>query len=103
AVCPHTSGSSDAYHCTGEPTYLDVWRTAAFIAKLHESPQLRVIGVDGRVGPKVESAIDQLCSSGWLTGTACNGGLQLAYETTDNGAGWYHFHHHHLHISLLTR
>ena len=46
-VCPHTSGGSDAYHCTAAPDDLDVWRTAVFIAKLHDSPQLRVIGVEG--------------------------------------------------------
>ena len=102
-VCEHVESNQDQYHCTSEPYLLDVWRTAAFIAELHESPQLRVIGVDGRVGPLIESAVDQLCASGWLVGNACTGGLQLAYETTDEGRGWYHFHHHHLHISLLDR
>lgn len=99
-ICDHTNGSSDAYHCVAEPDSLDVWRTALFIAKLHDSPQLRVIGVDGRVGPLIESAIDQLCAGGFVTGAACGSGLALAYETTDQGRGWFAFHHHHLHVSI---
>ena len=101
-VCPHTSGGSDVYHCTGAPTDLDVWRSALFIAALHDSPQMRVLGVDGRIGPLVEDAIDELCASGWFAGGACSD-LQLAYETSDTGSGWYRFHHHHLHVSLLSR
>lgn len=102
-ICDHVSGGSDQYHCVSEPDELDVWRTALFIGKMHDSVQLRVIGVDGRAGPLIESAVDQLCDAGYLTGSACSGGLALAYETVDEGAGWFHFHHHHFHISLLSR
>ena len=98
-VCAHTSGGSDAYHCTGEPTMLDPWRTALFLGHLHASPNLRVIGVDGRVGPLVNSALTQLCSEGWVSGGAC-GSHKITWEATDTGRGWYHFHHHHLHISV---
>jgi hypothetical protein len=31
AVCPHTSGGVDQYHCTAAPTILDVKRTALFL------------------------------------------------------------------------
>ena len=103
AVCDHVSGGADQYHCVSEPTDLDVWRTAAFIAKLHDSVQLRVVGVDGRVGPLIESAVEQLCAGGWIDGVACTDGLSLAYETVDEGQGWFRFHHHHFHISLLSR
>ena len=99
SVCAHTSGGEDAYHCTGEPTMLDPWRTALFIGHLHATPQLRVIGVDGRVGPLVDSAMSQLCGGGWLSGTACSSS-RMTYETTDMGRGWFYFHHHHLHISV---
>jgi hypothetical protein len=58
-----------------------------------------VIGVDGKAGPKILSAMNQLCSSGWLSAAACNNAV-LAYETTNNGQGWYYHHHHHAHISL---
>ena len=102
-ICDHVSGGSDQYHCISEPDELDVWRTALFIGKLHDSVQLRVIGVDGRAGPLIESAIDQLCDAGYLTGSACSGGLSLAFETVDEGAGWFRFHHHHFHISLMSR
>ncbi len=101
-VCEHVEGGRDAYHCVGEPTMLDPWRTALFIAKLHDSPQVRVIGVDGEVGPMVEDAVASLCANGWLDGSqACRrGSLSLAFETVDEGRGWYRFHHHHLHVSL---
>lgn len=98
-VCPHTSGGSDQYHCTGDPVNLDPWRTALFLGHLHASPNLRVIGVDGRVGPLTDSALDQLCAGGWVSGTACSA-PRVTYETTDMGRGWYRFHHHHLHVSV---
>lgn len=99
-VCVHERNGQDQLHCVAAPNNLDVWRTALFIGLLHASPQLRVIGVDGQVGPLVESAITQLCSGGWLNNAACNRGLALAFETTDMGRGWFLFHHHHLHVSL---
>ncbi len=98
-VCPHTSGGAEQYHCTGDPTTLDPWRTALFIGHLHSSPQLRVIGVDGRVGPLVDSATASLCADGWLSSTACSSS-RMTYETTDTGRGWFLFHLHHLHVSL---
>ena len=92
-------GGSDAYHCTSDPYLLDPWRTALFIGALADHPNIRVIGVDGRVGPLVESAMATLCRDGWLTGRACSSGAPLAYEETNQGYGWYHFHHHHMHVS----
>jgi hypothetical protein len=103
AICNHTSGGVDQYHCVSDPDTLDVWRTAMFIAKMHDSPQLRVIGVDGRAAQMVISAIDQLCSGGWVSGPACTGSLSLGYEMTDTGQFWFRHHHHHLHMSLLNR
>jgi len=99
-VCPHITNGQDQLHCTAPPTDLDIWRSALFIGLLHSTPQLRVIGVDGQIGPMVESAVTQLCSGGWLNNDACNGGLSLAYETTDMGRGWFLFHLHHLHVSI---
>jgi hypothetical protein len=102
SVCEHVQGGRDAYRCVAEPHLLDVWRSALFIAKLHDSPQTRVVGVDGYVGPLMESAITQLCRAGWLSGRPCTN-LRLAYEVTNEGRGWYNFHHHHLHVSLMSR
>ncbi len=100
-ICPHSEGTQDQYHCTETPNNLDVWRSALFIGALLTSPQVRVLGVDGRAGPLIEAAMDQLCSDGWLPQSACMAKNQkLAYEVTDGGAGWYHFHHHHFHISF---
>ena len=101
SVCDHFSGGQDQYHCVSQPEYLDVWRSALFLGYLHDTPQLRVIGVDGRIGELVDSAMDELCTAGYLVGTACNPRFRrLAYEVEDTGRGWYRFHHHHLHISI---
>ncbi len=98
-VCPYTSGGQDQSHCVGDPVYLDTWRNALFLGALFSSTRTRVVGVDGKVGPKLMSALNQLCTSGWLTAAACNN-ISLAYETTNNGQGWYYHHHHHSHLSL---
>jgi len=98
SVCIHVSGGQDVSHCVSQPHLLDKWRTAVFIAKLHDNPALRVIGVDGKVGPIVEDAVQQLCAADWIDGPACTN-LKLTYEVTNGGAGWYYFHHHHLHVS----
>jgi hypothetical protein len=101
-ICGHTINGREQYHCTETPSSLDVWRTALFIAKLHDSPQVRVIGVDGKVGPIIVQAIDKLCAAGLVQGNACED-LALAYEPEDQGRGWFMHHHHHLHVSLTPR
>lgn len=100
-ICTHTTNGVDQYHCTGEPTLLDTWRHALFLGYVFESPRTRVVGVDGKAGPSLDAAIAELCDLGWLSasGPACNNPA-LAYETTDQGYGWYYFHHHHSHVSL---
>lgn len=100
-VCEHRVNGQTQYHCVEEPSILDVWRSALFLGYLHASPQLRVIGVDGKIGPLMDAALDQLCANGWLDNVACNRSQRrITYETTDMGYGWYYFHHHHLHISI---
>ncbi len=100
AICPHTTNGYDAYHCTGAPTILDVKRSALFLGALLLSPRTRIIGVDGKVGPLVEPAIESFCADGTLPQAACDNLTRLAWETTDTGRGWFKFHHHHLHVSL---
>lgn len=99
-VCPHTSGGKDVYHCTGTPTILDVKRTALFLGAFLTSPRVRVIGVDGKIGPLVSPVLLDLCDEGVLPQSACDAKSKLAWETSDTGRGWYKFHHHHLHVSL---
>jgi hypothetical protein len=99
-VCDHDDGGYEAYHCTSYPYLLDPWRTALFLAMLADHPDLRIIGVDGQVGPVVESAHATLCADGWITNHTCTSGLPMTYETVDGGAGWYYFHHHHFHVSF---
>lgn len=98
-ICPHTTGIQDAYHCTGAPTSLDVWRSAAFLGFVFEHEKVRVVGVDGRAGALIDAALDKLCQDGWLTAAACRQ-RKLTYELTDMGRGWFLFHHHHMHISF---
>ena len=101
-VCEHVQGGADQYHCVGEPDLLDVWRTSLVLGLMHDTPQLRVIGVDGRIGPLVDSAMEQLCDAGWLAGNACTR-PRIVYEETNTGMGWFGFHHHHFHVSLMSR
>jgi len=98
-VGEHHEGYDDAYHLTGEPHALDPWRTALFIAYLSEHHHLRVIGVDGQVGPVIEDALDDLVRLGYID-QELRDSIPLMYEVTDQGYGWFRFHHHHMHISM---
>ena len=95
-VCASTIGGVDQAHCTGPPGLLDVPRTALFIDALAASGAVRVIGVDGRIGPLLEAGLQKLCDDGI---TQC-GDVPLAYESSDTGLGWYLDHHHHMHVSF---
>lgn len=101
-VCSHSnSDGSDAYHCTARPHLLDEWRSSLLIGALLAHPWVRVIGVDGKVGPIVESSMEVLCDNDWLGAYPCGRlGDKLAYEATNQGKGWYYHHHHHLHLSF---
>ncbi len=72
SVCEHTSGRADQYHCTKPPHLLDLWRTTLFLGALLTSNTIRVIGVDGQIGPLVEAAMPSLCATGWLPPASCN-------------------------------
>ncbi|MSP62788.1 MAG: hypothetical protein EXR72_21140 [Myxococcales bacterium] len=99
-ICPYTLNGVDQYHCVGPPDNVDLWRTTLFIGALFSSGRVRVLGIDGKVGPLVQQAMPTLCANGWLTQTSCNKIGKLAFEVTDMGLGWFQFHHHHIHISL---
>ncbi|MCB9558571.1 MAG: hypothetical protein H6707_20810 [Deltaproteobacteria bacterium] len=102
-VCEHAINGVDQYHCVSAPSILDIERHALFIGKLMESPRVRVIGVDGKVGPLIRAEAQKLHSQGLITTAALNkiNGYQLAFEQTDTGQGWFQFHHHHTHLSTL--
>ena len=95
----HDMAGVNQYHLLETPPFLDVWRTALLIAYFAEHPRLRAIGVDGKVGPLVEDALDELVILGFLD-EDLRDSIPLAYEITDTGLGWFRFHHHHLHVSL---
>lgn len=99
-VCPHSTNGVDSYHCTDAPTTLDVKRTSVFLGALLSSARVRVIGVDGKIGPLVTDAMQHLCTAGIIPAAGCANKARITWEATDTGAGWYLFHHHHLHVSL---
>jgi hypothetical protein len=101
AVCDHMEGGKDVYHCVSEPTALDTWRNALVLGAMVTSRRVRVIGMDGKVGPRVMAALPALCRDGYLDATACTRARTLlTFEETDQGYGWFRFHHHHFHISM---
>ncbi len=95
----HYDGYFEAYHLVEPPYALDLWRTALLIAYLSEHPRVRVIGVDGQIGPILEDALDTLVGLGWLD-AGLRESIPLAYEVENTGLGWYYTHHHHMHISM---
>lgn len=97
AVCPSELNGADPNRCTGAPDHLDAKRTALFVDALAASGKVRVIGVDGWIGPLVEAELESLC----LAGISSCSPVPLAYETTDTGLGWFYGHHHHMHVSFL--
>jgi hypothetical protein len=68
-----------------------------FVEALAASGAVRVIGVDGRIGPILEEELERLCKEG-ISGCTP---VPLAYEATDTGLGWFRAHHHHMHVSFL--
>lgn len=89
-----------------EPPYnFDRYRTALYISYLAEHPFLRVVGVDGQIGPLLdgtdssEGVFDELVNEGWIDSNL-RASIPLAYEVEDTGKGWFRFHHHHLHVSM---
>jgi hypothetical protein len=102
-VCPHSNGGQEQYHCVGSPSILDAERTALFLAKLLESSRVRVVGVDGQIGPLLQAEAQTLHGKGLITSASLAAfSSKLAYETSDTGMGWYLFHHHHMHLSTWT-
>ena len=101
-VCKHTVFGAAVNHCTQAPRLLDPWRTGLMMAHISEHPQIRVIGVDGQVGLILETALDQLAQAGWID-PGLRPQINLVYEETNEGKGWFRHHHHHLHISMHGR
>jgi len=95
SLAGYACSSHDQYFCTGPADLLDVPKTTLFLARLMESPDLRVIGVDPEVALLVQDEADNLLDEGKITEDS-------HYELTHNGLaygdGWP-FHHHHLHFS----
>lgn len=113
AICDHTIGGVEQYHCVSEPYMMDLWRSALFIGALFSSDRTRVIGVDGKAGAMISQALEVLCADGWVPSAGCvpaNQSLACEVEAgvdgglcwEENGSMWFLHHHHHLHLSLWT-
>ena len=87
-ICNHIVNGQDQYHCTDTPDTLDVWRTALYLGKLHDSPCLRVIGVDGKAGADIMAAFAQLCAGGYLEGRVCEQGSRIGWPMRLKMKGW---------------
>ncbi len=100
-VCQHVVNNQDQYHCVANPTILDATKSAFFIAKLLESNQVRVIGVDGKIGPLLKTEMTKLYNNGLISKAVLDQfPSRVTWEETDKGRGWFRFHHHHLHVSF---
>ncbi len=100
-VCEHEFDGVEQYHCVKPPHGMDPWRTAYFLSALLESGRIHTIGVDGKAGQPILDALAQLCSTGWVTGDACNLDSALVFEEVNEGLGWFFFFHHHVYISFV--
>ena len=105
AVCDHKDASGiEQRHCLAAPTTLDLWRSTLFLGAAVTSSRLRVMGVDGKIGPMVLAAMPKLCAMGLLEEAACTRiKSRLAFEEVDGGSGWFVDHYHHIHLSLSYR
>ncbi|MPZ23216.1 MAG: hypothetical protein GEU28_06675 [Dehalococcoidia bacterium] len=89
-VCPNSGG-----YCTGPPR-IDARVNAFFISKLVESPHIRIIIVDPRIGRMIEAAARNMFSADpdlvrRIERMVCWGGDEIGGR----------FHHHHMHISFF--
>lgn len=96
AVCETTINRVEQNHCVAAPDRLDAHRTALFLEALASSGALRLVVVDGQIGPVLETELSRLCAE---RVTDCSQ-VPLAYEVTDQGQGLFLFHQHQMHVSF---
>jgi hypothetical protein len=90
----YACSSHDQYFCNGEANLMDTERTTYFLAKLLESPNVRVIGIDPAVADKVLPMAWEMEDDGLISQSI----RSLFQSRLAYGEGWP-FHHHHLHFS----
>ena len=91
----YACSSHSSTFCTGPANLLDVERTTLLLARLMESPHVRVIGVDPEVAELVVPMAYDLEDEGLISEAARQ---KITYSHLAYGDGWP-FHHHHLHFS----
>jgi hypothetical protein len=97
-ICDPDEGSNDGAFCTPGAAgthVVDLARQVYFLARLFESPRLRVIGVDQVIGPLLRQEADRQLGLRWISQAA----RDAFYSKLAYGEGWQ-FHHFRVHVSL---
>ena len=97
-ICDADQGTNDGSYCSAgaaETHVVDLPRQAYFMAKLFQSPRLRVIGVDRVIAPLLLAEAERQRDLGWISES-----LLLAFKNQlAFGEGWP-FQHHSIHVSF---
>lgn len=97
--CVNTSSGSPGYGvCVdgSEATHIvDLPRTAMLIAKIAGSGRLRVIGVEAKIKPALEQALDDLAAQGKITAYEKSAALARMASKDDHPSWLWHFNHMH--------
>ena len=97
-VCDKNEGSNNGFFCNpgaAQTHVVDLPRQVFFMAKLFESPRVRVIGVDQVIAPLLRAEADRQLALGLIGQSA----RDLFYQKLGFGTGW-EFHHFRVHVSL---
>jgi hypothetical protein len=92
------SASADYGVCVdgSESTHIvDLPRTAMLIAKIAGSGRLRVIGVEAKIKPALETALANLVTAGKITVAERAAALSLMASKDDDPSWLWHFNHMH--------
>jgi hypothetical protein len=97
-ICDANEGNHNGSFCNpsaAQTHVVDLPRQVYFMAKLFESPRLRVIGVDQVIAPLLQQEAARQFQAGDITQAQRDAfSSKMAY-----GSGWP-FHHHHIHLSM---
>ncbi|MBS1149788.1 MAG: hypothetical protein H6Q89_1486, partial [Myxococcaceae bacterium] len=88
---------NDGQFCTTNTNVVDIAREVFFLAKLAESPDFRVVGVDQTLAAPFRAQALTLYNAGEI-------GVRQYRRITEGlgfgAAGGWQYHHHHIHLSL---
>jgi len=97
-ICDASEGNDNGSFCNASAAtthVVDLPRQVYFMAKLFESPRIRVIGADQVIAPLLVAEADRQLQMGIITQAQRN-----KFTTSMASGGGWPFHHHHIHVSL---